>query len=134
MTIKAIADTHAVIWYLIGNPRLSFATRSVFTQAISEGNQIALSAISFVEIIYLIEKGRIPAETFNRLRTGLERENSILTEIYLTRPIVETMMSIERAKVPDMPDRIISATALHLGVPVISRDGKIRVSGITTVW
>ena len=37
MTIKAIADTHAVIWYLIGNPRLSFATRSVFTQAISEG-------------------------------------------------------------------------------------------------
>ena len=33
-----------------------------------------------------------------------------------------------------MPDRIIAATALHLGVPVISRDGKIRASTVATIW
>jgi PIN domain nuclease of toxin-antitoxin system len=33
-----------------------------------------------------------------------------------------------------MPDRIIAATALSLGVPVISRDGKIRTSAVETIW
>jgi PIN domain nuclease of toxin-antitoxin system len=33
-----------------------------------------------------------------------------------------------------LPDRIIAATAVHLGVPVISRDRKIQSSSIATVW
>jgi PIN domain nuclease of toxin-antitoxin system len=33
-----------------------------------------------------------------------------------------------------MPDRIVAATALHYGVPVISRDGRIRASNIRTIW
>jgi hypothetical protein len=33
-----------------------------------------------------------------------------------------------------MPDRIIAATALMIGAPVISRDRKIRASIITTIW
>ena len=34
----------------------------------------------------------------------------------------------------DMPDRIIAATALTLGVPVISRDSKIQLSSVSTIW
>jgi predicted nucleic acid-binding protein len=33
-----------------------------------------------------------------------------------------------------MPDRIIAATALHLGVPVITRDRKIRASNLKSIW
>jgi len=33
-----------------------------------------------------------------------------------------------------MPDRIIATTALHLGVPLISRDGRIRLSSVPTIW
>jgi predicted nucleic acid-binding protein len=44
------------------------------------------------------------------------------------------MALINRDSIPDMPDRIIAATALHLGVPLISRDAKIRASNIATVW
>jgi predicted nucleic acid-binding protein len=32
-----------------------------------------------------------------------------------------------------MPDRIIAATALHLGLPLISRDRKIQLSGVNTI-
>ena len=39
-----------------------------------------------------------------------------------------------RAQVPDMPDRIIAATALSLGLPLVTRDGRIRDSGIRTIW
>ena len=33
-----------------------------------------------------------------------------------------------------MPDRIIAATALHLGLPLITRDQRIQSAGIKTIW
>ncbi len=37
--------------------------------------------------------------------------------------------------VPDMPDRIIAATALHLNLPLLSRDGQIaQVPSLTVIW
>jgi predicted nucleic acid-binding protein len=44
------------------------------------------------------------------------------------------MQQVSRDDVPDMPDRIVAATALYLGVPVISRDGKIRAANVPSVW
>jgi len=41
---------------------------------------------------------------------------------------------IPRSSVPDLPNRVIVATALALGLPLVIRDGKIRVSGIETIW
>jgi predicted nucleic acid-binding protein len=64
----------------------------------------------------------------------LDRENSILIEIPLAGNIVVTMGGIERSDVPDLPDRIIAATALYLNVPLISRDRKIQLSTVNTIW
>jgi predicted nucleic acid-binding protein len=37
--------------------------------------------------------------------------------------------------VPDMPDRIIAATALSLSLPLVTRDAKIQaVTTIQTIW
>jgi predicted nucleic acid-binding protein len=33
-----------------------------------------------------------------------------------------------------MPDRIIAATAFHLGLPLVTRDAQIRSANITTIW
>jgi PIN domain nuclease of toxin-antitoxin system len=33
-----------------------------------------------------------------------------------------------------MPDRLVAATALYFGVPVISRDGNIRTSKVKSLW
>jgi len=41
---------------------------------------------------------------------------------------------IPRDSIPDMPDRIIAATAKHLGLSLISRDSKITASGINVIW
>lgn len=87
-----------------------------------------------VEIVYLQEKGRIPAD----LRTQLEKEllsgATGLVLVGLTPEVALEVSSIPREDVPDMPDRIIAATALHLGLPLISRDRKIRLSAVTTIW
>jgi PIN domain nuclease of toxin-antitoxin system len=57
-----------------------------------------------------------------------------LHELPVVAFVAQEMTSIGRADVPDMPDRIIAATGLRCGVPVISRDGKIRASKIQTIW
>ena len=56
------------------------------------------------------------------------------TRATLTVEIVDAMKQVPRADVPDMPDRIVAATAVYFGVPVISRDGKIRASNVQTIW
>ena len=48
--------------------------------------------------------------------------------------IVDAMRNVSRAAVPDMPDRIVAATAVYFGVPVLSRDGRICASNVQTVW
>ena len=44
------------------------------------------------------------------------------------------LQSIPRDSVPDMPDRIVAATAKRLVLPLISRDRKIRLADVDTIW
>jgi predicted nucleic acid-binding protein len=54
--------------------------------------------------------------------------------VVVDRDVVNALSTITRGEVPDMPDRIIAATAVHLGVPLISRDRKIQASSVQTIW
>jgi len=132
--LRVIADTHALIWYLYGDMRLSLAARKLMDAAVADADQIGFSSISFVEVVYLAEKGRIRSETFARLLAAVAREDATFVELPVDRFIAQALSQIERGQIPDMPDRIIAATALHLGLPLISRDGKIRISDVETVW
>jgi len=134
MTIRAVADTHTVIWYTFADSRLSPAARIELDAAASNGEQIAISSISLAEMVYLVEKGRIGARIYEDLLSALEEPNPLLVEIACERTVVQAMRRISRSEVPDFPDRIIAATALHLGVPLLSRDRKIQASSVTTIW
>jgi PIN domain nuclease of toxin-antitoxin system len=64
----------------------------------------------------------------------LQNPTAPLVEIPVTSGIIQHMVAIPREQLADMPDRIIAATALFLRVPLISRDRKIVVDGIPTLW
>jgi PIN domain nuclease of toxin-antitoxin system len=132
--LRAIADTHAVIWYLFDDPRLSARAGAIIDDAAADGDQVGFSSISLVEIIYLSEKGRIDRTTFARLVALTDQLESVLAEVPVDRYVAEAMQQVGRAQVPDMPDRIIAATALAHGVPVISRDTDILHSVVPTIW
>ncbi len=132
--LVGVADTHALIWYLHADTRLSPAARALFETAATTGDQIGLSSITLIEMVYLIEKGRIASESFSRLAAALEAPGSLLVELVPDLRIARTLARVDPASVPDMPDRIIAATALAAQVPLISRDGRIRLSGLPTVW
>jgi PIN domain nuclease of toxin-antitoxin system len=48
--------------------------------------------------------------------------------------VANTLPKIPGDVVPDMPDRIIAATALHLVVPLVTRDSRLQSAGINTIW
>ena len=54
--ILAVADTHAALWYLFGDPRLSARAKAFIDQAAAARRSIEISPISVAEIVYLIEK------------------------------------------------------------------------------
>jgi PIN domain nuclease of toxin-antitoxin system len=68
--IVAIADTHTVIWRLFSDPRLGKDASAFIDGTVANGDHIGISAISIAEMVYLIEKGRIPANTWNDLHAA----------------------------------------------------------------
>ena len=64
----------------------------------------------------------------------VESDDALLVEIPFDRNIALTLRQVDRSQIPDLPDRIIAATALYLNLPVISRDRRIQLSSIDTIW
>ena len=71
---------------------------------------------------------------FDDLRTAPNNPNHVLDEAPFTVEVAQAMRQVSRTEVPDMPDRIVSATAVFLGVPPITRDERIRASNVQTIW
>lgn len=132
--IYAVADTHALIWYLLANPNLSYTAKQQFDLAAKNKMYIGISTISIVEMIYLMEKERISPKSLTILNEELSTSETVLSLVPLDYKISQTLKRVMRDQIPDMPDRIIAATALFHNVPLISRDKQITLSDIETVW
>lgn len=131
---NAVTDTHALIWYLQDDTRLSRLASQYFDDCEHDGGRIRVPSICIIEIIYLLEKGRIPPNTLTVFLSNIRNPDTVLEIIDLSLPIILEARTVPRATVPDMPDRIIAATALYLALPLISRDAKIRLSSVPTIW
>lgn len=67
-------------------------------------------------------------------RDALDDPAGPCTLVPLDRLVAEALQFVQRIEVPDLPDRIVAATAPALRVPLISRDRKIRASQVQTIW
>ena len=134
MPSALVADTHAAIWYILDDPRLSANARNEMESAAQPGLPIYVPSITLVEIVYLVEKGRFTEELIRRLLEALRNPNNVLCLAPLDLSIAQALRQVPREQVPDMPDRIVAATALALELPLITRDGKIIASQVKTIW
>ena len=129
-----VVDTHALVWYLLGSPRLSVTAGSRLDAALAAGEPLHVPAVSLIELTYLVEKGRLPEAARTRVISLIDDPESGLVLAAIDRGVVDAVARVDRESVPDMPDRIIAATALHLGLPLVTRDRKIRAADIETIW
>lgn len=134
MTIAGVADTHTALWHLFDDKRLSAAAEAFINEAATARRKIAISTISLAEVLYLVEKNRLPASAYDELAQALADPEHVFTEAVISAAIVQAMRQVPRAEVPDMPDRMVAATGVYFDVPVISRDRRSRAANLITVW
>lgn len=132
--IAAVVDTHALIWYLSGDQRLSESARQFLSAIGGEGNQVVVSSISLVEIAYLTEKGRLTAEWPGTVFRLFDNADTIFVEAPVDLEIARSLASLAKSGIADMPDRIIAATSTFFSVPLITKDRIITNSSVETLW
>jgi PIN domain nuclease of toxin-antitoxin system len=86
--IAGVADTHAALWYLFGDSRLSLPDRRLIEQAAASRRKTVVSVISLAEIVYLIGKGRLPFLAYEKLRRALGNVDYVIDEAPLITGIV----------------------------------------------
>ena len=129
-----VIDTHIAIWYFGDPSKLSKPAENAIDNAEANGF-IYVSAITIVELIYLTEKSKIPSDVLDLLRDVLDDSTTAFQLAEITREIADEFENIPRLTVPDMPDRIIAATALHLNLPFVTKDRKIHaLQNLNTIW
>jgi PIN domain nuclease of toxin-antitoxin system len=106
--IAAVVDTHALLWYLYADARLSARARMTIDNALQQRQRIVVATITLVEMVYLIERARIPDESLARLLAVLEDASMTIEAHPLDLSVAQALGRIDRTQIPDMPDRIIA--------------------------
>jgi PIN domain nuclease of toxin-antitoxin system len=112
-----VVDTHTIVWYLANDMRLSQKAAAAMDLATESGDAIHVPSICLVELTYLVEKGRLPPPARERLILALDDPDGACRLAPLDRVVADAIGSIDRAQVPDLPDRVVAATAIALRVP-----------------
>ncbi len=130
-----VADTHALIWYTSQSSQLSPAARSAMEMAESQRQPIFVPIIVVVELRYLVERRTITEADYQLILTALRDPATVLVAQDITLDLADAVSRIPRAIVPDMPDRIVAASALALGLPLVTKDQNIRrLTNLITIW
>jgi PIN domain nuclease of toxin-antitoxin system len=130
-----VTDTHALVWHLTSTPRLGADALQVF-EATDAGNaRVYIPAIVLVELVYLAERARVPQDLLQKTLAllGVPHGSYALAPLDLT--VVQAVTTVPRSLVPELPDRIVTATAVALGLPLLTTDLAIRASNLVqVVW
>lgn len=124
-----VIDTHALLWWVGGKPELSVRAREVL-----DNRPIGIAAITCFEIAQLTERGRFE---LSREVTDWLEDVVALPQVAVMPLTMDVAITAGKLRDPlrDPIDRIIVATALHLGVPLVTKDRKIIDSGVVpTIW
>ncbi|HEX2832258.1 MAG TPA: type II toxin-antitoxin system VapC family toxin [Thermoanaerobaculia bacterium] len=125
-----VADTHTLVWWAGTPEKLSAAGRAAL-----EGERVAFAAITCMEIAVLVRRNRIelavPVDEWLDAVLALPS----VTLLPLNREIAVLAGQFNDDLVRDPSDRIIVATAIHHGLPLVTADHKIAASGLVrTIW
>lgn len=129
-----LLDTHIWIWYIDNPGSISQDALSAIEHA-KERKSVYISSISVWEICMLEKKGRlqltIPAKSWIKKSEKL----SFIKFLPVNNEIAQKSVDLNGELHQDPADRIIIATALEKGFPLITKDQRIiDYPGVATIW
>ena len=125
-------DTHVLIWMASDPKRLSKKARDAIRQA-REKTGVGIAAITLWELAWLAENGRIqvPGSVESFVRETAAR---VVVEP-ITPEIAAFAVQLPPSFPKDPADRLIAATAMVEGAPLVTADERIRQSKVVrTIW
>jgi PIN domain nuclease of toxin-antitoxin system len=129
-----VTDTHPLVFFATGDlRRLSSRCMRIFRRAEEGRDHVHVPVICFFELAMLVERGRIHSrldfDAWHELvdqQPGLPIEPLVWDDIREARGL---------AGLIDPFDRLIAATAVRLGAPLLTSDERIQSSGLVqTIW
>ena len=128
--MKTLLDTHALLWLITGDERLSETAKKIF---LDQENSLFFSAASFWEICIKKSLGKLS------LKSGwlkaIQDEMKVNTIQWLP---IEMLHCAELTKLPfyhrDPFDRMLIAQAMVEDMQLLSRDSRLSDYEITRIW
>jgi PIN domain nuclease of toxin-antitoxin system len=85
-------------------------------------------------MVYLTEKGILPLAMFHQVLDLLDTPNGSYAVAPLDQTVARTMVQhVPWSVIPELADRIITATALSLNLPLITKDQRISESPLVSI-
>jgi PIN domain nuclease of toxin-antitoxin system len=128
-----LLDTHVVLWLTTDPGKLSVKATSAITDARMNADGLAISDITLLELTTLTSKGRLRLDI--SLESFLHEIESRFVVLPITARACARAMSLPPSYPNDPADRIIGATSLVEGLPLLTADREIRRSkSVQTIW
>jgi PIN domain nuclease of toxin-antitoxin system len=127
-----LLDTHVLVWMASAPARLSPRAREAIRDA-RKKSAVAVAGISLWELAWLAENGRV------QVTVSVESFVQEMVSRVILQPMSPSIAALAvrlPAKFPrDPADRIIAATAMVGGMPLVTADKQIRLAKVAeTIW
>ena len=128
--MRALLDTHAILWWLADDQAL---TRSARAAIADTRNTLLVSAASAWEVGTKVRLGRLPGavDLAADFSSQMAREGFVLLDISAEHGIRAGMLPGPHK---DPFDRMLIAQAQAENVPIISNDTQLDGYGVRRVW
>ncbi len=128
-----LVDTHVVVWLAFDQDQISRKARAAIDNARRNGDGLAISDITFLELAILASKGRIQLDI--SLESFLQEVEARFVVLPISGRACVRAIGLPAAYPKDPADRIIGATALVEGLSLLTADREIRRSkALQTIW
>ena len=127
-------DTHTWIWFISKPEVLSKRAKKAVSAAVKE-KSVLISSISAWEVALLVIKKRLTLSLDVTDWIAKSEGLPFIQFIEISNSIAVKAVNLPQPLHPDPADRIIIATALSAGVPLVTKDKKLlNYPHVKTIW
>ena len=129
-----VLDTHTWIWFISKPEVLSKRAKKAVSAAVEE-KSVLISSISAWEVALLVKKKRLTLSLDVTDWIAKSEGLPFVQFIEISNSIAVKSVNLPQPLHPDPADRIIIATALSAGVPLVTKDKKLlNYLHVKTIW
>jgi len=129
-----VLDTHIWIWFISKPEVLSKRAKKAVSAAVEE-KSVLISSISAWEVALLVKKKRLTLSLDVTDWIAKSEGLPFIQFIEISNSIAVKSVNLPQPLHPDPADRIIIATALSAGVPLVTKDKKLlNYPHVKTIW